>query len=349
MIWVWRLLLAVGVTAAIVGLVLLLLPRPTIDVQGHRGARGLAPENTLPAMATAVDLGVDTLEFDTVVTKDDVIVLSHNATLNPDLTRDANGAWISNATAIRTLTANEISQLDVGRIKPGTGYAARFSEQQPIDGTKMPTLHEVLSAYADTTLRFNIETKINPRDPALTPDPVTFAQQLVAEIRAAGVQDRTAIESFDWRSLAEVHRIAPEIDTNALTEADPTLLEDGTWTNGLRLGDFDGSIPRLVAKSGADVWSPDFATLTPDLVAEAHDLGLQVIPWTLNDVADMEQAVGMGVDGIITDYPDMAAKVVHANRWGAGLLLIAGILVTLVTLIVGRKSHRRQLGPEVPQ
>jgi glycerophosphoryl diester phosphodiesterase len=276
-----------------------------LDVEGHRGTRGWRPENTLPAFTFAHDLGVTTLEMDTKVTADGVLVVTHDSTLNPDLVRDASGQWVTAGIPLNSLTLDQVQQLDVGRLRPGSAYAQRFPLQVPIDGTRMPTLKQVLDTFRERSdVRFNIETKIEPDAPGLSPTPAAFAQLLVDEIRSAGLEQRAMIQSFDWRTLREVQRIAPEITTVALTEADPALLADGLWTAGLRLGDYAGSIPAMVAALGADVWSPDSENLTAESVRDAHARGLTVVPWTVNEPAAISAMIAMGVDGIISDYPD---------------------------------------------
>lgn len=330
-----------GAGLVLAGIAILLRPQPHLDVQGHRGARGLLPENTLPAFTFADDLSVTTLEMDTNVTKDGVLVVTHDSTLNPDLVREASGQWVRQGIPVNSLTLEQIKRLDVGRLRPGSAYASRFGEQKPIDGTRIPTLREVLEAFRDRSgVRFNIETKLDPDHPDLAPEPVEFARKLVDEIRSAGAEHRTTIQSFDWRTLKEVQRIAPGIPTVALTEADTAFLEDGRWTAGLRLVDYGGSVPALVAASGADTWSPDFEMLTAESVLDAHGRGLSVVPWTVNQQADMDAMTALGVDGIISDYPDraLAAAPSRTPRWQPFTLLAAGAIAMAVALIRRRSA-----------
>src|SRR6266536_5840187 len=144
----------------------------SFDLQGHRGTRGLAPENTLAAFARALSLGVTTLELDTGVTRDGVVVVSHDSQLNPDLTRDVAGRWIdAPGPVISQLTLAELRRYDVGRLRPGTPYAARFGTQQPADGQRIPTLAEVFALARkakNARVRFNVETKMEPRHPEYT-------------------------------------------------------------------------------------------------------------------------------------------------------------------------------------
>lgn len=296
----------------------------TFDLQGHRGARGLAPENTLAAFAKALAIGVTTLETDLAATKDGIIVLSHDPVLNPDLVRGPNGQWLdAPGPAIMSLTLAELQRFDVGRIKPSTKYAQQFSTQEALDGARIPTLLELfeLARASGKAPRFNIETKLSPDKPAETLEPEAFARLVVDAVRSQGMAQRTTIQSFDWRTLIAAKRIAPEIETVCLTA--PSTLRDGSqanaarqpsaWLAGLDPADHGGSVPRLAKAAGCGTWSPRFADLTADLVAEAHGLGLKVTPWTVNSGDDMARAIDMKVDGLITDYPDRAREVMAAN------------------------------------
>ena len=292
------------------------------DLQGHRGARGLAPENTLEGFALALSLGVTTLELDLAMTRDDVLVVSHDRRLNPDHTRGPDGHFLAaEGPPIRTLTLAELQRYDVGRLRPGSTYAAAFPEQRPIDGARIPTLAALFElARGAAHVRFNIETKITPTSGAETPDPEAFATAVAAAIRAAGLAARTSVQSFDWRTLAALKRIAPEIARVCLTaealnfdtirrgEPGPS-----PWTAGLDIDEF-GSVPRLVAAAGCATWSPLYRNARPDDVAAAKALGLKVIPWTVNEPADMERLIALGVDGLITDYPDRLRAVMAAKE-----------------------------------
>jgi len=189
-------------------LLLFSVPAMAIDLQGHRGARGHLPENTLPAFAYAISLGVTTLELDVGVTRDGVVVVHHDRALNPDLARSPDGRWVkAPAPTILSLTFEQLRTYDVGRLRPGSEYSSRFKDQKPLDGTRIPKLADVLKL--DAKVRFNIETKISPEAPQETLAPEPFARALIAEVRKAGVEKRTTIQSFDWRTLKVVEREAP--------------------------------------------------------------------------------------------------------------------------------------------
>jgi glycerophosphoryl diester phosphodiesterase len=307
---------------------------PAFDLQGHRGARGLAPENTLPAFARALSIGVTTLELDVGLTQDGVLVVSHDPALNPDITRGPDGAFLAaRGPLIWASTAQALQRYDVGRINPASRYAQTYAAQQPVDGTRIPRLAEVFALAARAgahDVRFNIETKIDPRQPEATAAPEPFARALVAAIREAGLTRRATIQSFDWRTLQVVQREAPEIDTVYLSAQQRWLDNIGagntgapgatpapgagaaatptvSWTAGLRYADH-GSVPKMVKAASAKVWSPHFGDLTPALREEARALGLPVVVWTVNEPAAIARMLDLGVDGIISDRPDLVRQ-----------------------------------------
>ena len=203
--------------ALVAMLALVAAPALGLDLQGHRGARGLLPENTLASFQRALEVGVTTLELDIAITKDGVLAVYHDRTLNPDITRDAAGRFIdAPGPAIHTLTWAQLQTYDVGRIKPGTNYARNFADQQPMDGTRIPRLSDLFDLVkrsGDERVRFAIETKLHPEKPEDTLAPEPFARAVVDEIRKAGMAARSQILSFDWRTLQVVQKIAPVIQT----------------------------------------------------------------------------------------------------------------------------------------
>lgn len=284
------------------------------DLQAHRGGRGLAPENTLAAFSNAIDLGVTTLELDIGLTADNVVVISHDTALNPDHTRDANGNWLAakSGAAVRSLTLAQLQTYDVGRLNPASNYGKQFALQQPRDGERIPTLASLFAMVqargaAAGTVRFNIETKIDPNKPDETAAPEPMVRALLAEIDKAKMADRVTIQSFDWRTLALVGQLAPQLPRAYLSTA--RTLKDSRWTVGLDAAGF-ASVPQLVQaaagkSAGPVIWSPAYADLTPAVIKEAQKLGMKVLPWTVNQRADMLRLMDWGADGIITDYPDV--------------------------------------------
>jgi glycerophosphoryl diester phosphodiesterase len=304
---------------ALLGLLLLVPPAVAFDLQGHRGARGLAPENTLAAFATALSLGVSTLELDTGITKDGVVVIAHDQALNPNLARDRSGRWLAQrGPTICSLTYAELSEYDVGRIKPGTDYARQQPDQVPADGSRIPRLVDLFALVrkaGNASVRFNIETKLSPLLPDEAPDPERFAGTLVELLRQEGMASRVSIQSFDWRTLRVVQRIAPEIPTVYLSSQQrflDTILADRTdgspWTAGLVYREH-GSVARMVKTAGGRIWSPSFGDLTAERLREAHALGIAVVVWTVNDPVQIARMLDLGVDGIISDRPDLVREL----------------------------------------
>ena len=297
---------------------------PAFDLQGHRGARGLLPENSLAGFAAALAIGVTTLELDVGISRDGVVMVSHNRRLSGDITRDASGAWLTGSVpALSSLSRAEIETYDIGRIDPASAYARRFPDQTPVDGSPVPTLEAVFALAAragNETVRFNIETKTSPLEADLTPPPEAFVDAVLAVVRAAGMATRVTIQSFDWRTLRIVQARAPDITTSYLSaqqgwldtiragEAGPS-----PWTAGFDVDDHGGNVAALVAAAGGAVWAPYHREVDGERIRDAQARGLLVKVWTVNDEARMNQLIDLGVDGIITDYPDRLRAVMAAR------------------------------------
>lgn len=286
------------------------------DAQGHRGARGLAPENTLAAFERALAIGVTTLELDVVLSAEGVPVISHDSTPNPDLTRDADGRWLqARGLPFNRLSLAEIAAWDVGRINPASRYARDFAEQVAQDGQRIPTLaalFERVRQLGAHHVRFNIELKIHPGRPHDSPSPDTFVRAVLEVIGAHGMGKRVGLQSFDWRIQKVASQLAPGMPLAYLSAQQPRFntLSGGEWTAGFRLADFEDA-PGLVAAAGGKIWSPNFNDLNQHLLQRARTLELRVIPWTVNDIQDMARLIDWGVDGIITDYPDRLRTVMQ--------------------------------------
>ena len=288
---------------------------------GHRGAAGLAPENTLAAFARACELGVDGIELDVLVSADGELVVHHDFRLRPEIARAADGTWISSTSppAVRNLTVAQLKTYDVGRLQPKTSYAGRYTEQTPVDGERIPTFKEVIQLFkksCNPSTRLFVEIKTSPEEPALTPPPEAVSNQVVKMLKEEGITERTWILSFDWSNLVHIQKIAPELVTVYLTISVPgsdTLKPNqpgpSPWMAGLDIDDFNGSAPRAVKAAGGRVWSPFFRNLTQESQEEARQLGLGVSVWTPDRPEDLKQMISMKVDAITTNRPDVLKKL----------------------------------------
>lgn len=270
---------------------------PTFDTQGHRGARGLMPENTIPAMVRALDLGVTTLEMDVVISKDKQVVVSHDPYFSAEISTRPDGSTFTAAEQLRynlyAMDYTEIRRWDVG-LKP----VARFPQQQKMAVHK-PLLTELIDSaenHARVSKRslpfYNIETKSDLRAEAggYQPDPETFTDLLMAVVNASGITQRTIIQSLDERTLQVMHRRYPQVSTAYLIE--------GTEKN---------TIEQNITKLGftPSIYSPEHTLVTPEMVKYCREHKIRLIPWTVNTKARIDELKAMGVDGIISDYPNL--------------------------------------------
>lgn len=255
-----------------------------IEVHGHRGARAVRPENTLPAFEYAIAQGVDVLELDMGVTKDGVVVVSHDPILQPPVCSGPQPM-----AAIHDLTLAEVRQWDCGRIQNPA-----FPHQQTVPGTRMPTLEEVFALAPKGNVKFNIETKIFADHPELSPPPDEFVRLVLALIRKHHLESRVILQSFDFRTLHEMKKVAPEIKLAAL------------YTGPAK------SFVEITKEAGADMISPEHHLVTAEQVRESHAAGFPVVPWTADTPADWDRLVAAGVDAIITDDP--AALIAYLKK-----------------------------------
>ncbi len=250
---------------------------PKILVHGHRGARAMRPENTIPAFQYAIAAGVDVLELDMAITKDNVVVVSHDPVLHPPV---CSGPKPS--ANIHDLTLAEVREWDCGAVRN-----PNFPTQQTVPGTRIPTLDELFTFAEKSKVDFNIETKIFPDKPLLSPGPEKFVELVLAVIRKHKLEKRVILQSFDFRTLLVMKKLAPEIRRSALLENDDKR-------------DF---VQASKDAGDAPIVSPHFSLVTPERVAAAHAAGLQVVPWTVNTPAQWEKLVAANVDAIISDNP----------------------------------------------
>jgi glycerophosphoryl diester phosphodiesterase len=269
--------------------------KPSFDVQGHRGCRGLMPENTIPAMLKAIDLGVTTLEIDVVITKDNKVLVSHEPWFETEITTKPDGSFIKPGEAMQyniyQMNYEDVMKYDVG-MKPHP----RFPQQQKIKAIK-PLLADLFDSVAENMkIRrrpfpfFNIETKCLPAgDGRFHPKPEEFVELLMAVIKEKQLEERVIIQSFDFRTLKYLHEKYPSIKT-------AMLIEDSDED------DFDGQLNRLGYTP--EYYSPNHTLVDEKLIKQCHDKGMKIIPWTVNDEKQFKKLKKLGIDGVITDYPD---------------------------------------------
>ena len=272
---------------ALAGSILMTIPAaPKILVHGHRGARGMRPENTIPAFEYAIQVGVDFLEMDVAVTKDNVLVISHDPHINPEICKGPHPG-----VAIHELTLAELREYDCGALRN-----PRFPKQQPVPGTRIPTLDEVLDLSKKGNIQFNIETKSFPDHPELTPPPEVFSKMMLDVIRKHKLEKRVILQSFDFRTLVAMKRLAPEIRLAAL------------WEGAAR------PFVEIAREGKADIISPLFSLVTPEQVKASHAAKMEVVPWTVNTPEDWQKLIDAGVDAIISDDP--AALIAYLKSKG---------------------------------
>lgn len=259
---------------------------PRVEVQGHRGARAVLPENTLAAFDEALRVGVDVLELDLNVTRDGVLVVSHDKEINPVICLAPGGKRVKGHRAILSLTLKQVRSYDCGSLKN-----PRFPDQKPVPGQRIPTLDEVFDLVRDSkhpaarSVELNIETKIVPGEPRLSPSPERFARLVVRAVRRRRMEKRVIVQSFDHRTLAEVKRLAPGIRIAAL------------------ISDNLPDLPAAAKALKAEIISPNHLWITKAEVDRLHKAGVRVIPWTVNTERGWRRMLRLGVDGIITDDP----------------------------------------------
>ena len=282
----------------------------TIRVVGHRGARGILPENSMVGFDFALSIGVDLLEFDVLLSRDDIPVITHNHEFHGSAVRGADGAFLNGEhPRVASLTMAEIERFDIGRLNTDTEYGRRFPDQAQMDGVRVPRLSELLQLvsqprYSAACLMLELKS-----DPDLAQDSAVrerIVSTVCGEVRSAGVTDRTLLHSFDWALLAECRRQAPDMPLSFLTQLQDNGHDVGEDSSILVTPDFSNpetSVPDEVSRAGGSLWCPHFTELAAAALARARELGLAVAVWTVNEPDDIEAMIDLRVDAIVTDYP----------------------------------------------
>lgn len=296
----------------------------------HRGGAGLRPENTLAAFAHALDLGVDGFELDVHVARDGTVVVFHDDALKPDIARNTEGQWLDGpGPLIKDTPYPDLQTFDIGRLKSGSKYAARYPMQVAQDGERIPRLADViwLMRRSGGNEKLWIELKSNFIDRSKTAAPDAMAEAVIRVLKREKFLDRSILVGFDWPALLAAKKIAPKIEC-WFTTLPQTWFGDGAppaehgpppkaelealrslernaapWTGGFDRGKY-GSVIKAAKAAGADGWFPYFADINRATMSEALDLGLKVGAWTVNETDDLARLADLGVDGLCTDYPD---------------------------------------------
>jgi glycerophosphoryl diester phosphodiesterase len=264
--------------------------------EGHRGARGLMPENTIPSMKKAIDLGANVLELDVIITGDNKVLVSHDPYFNDIIATTPEGNFMTkkeaNEKILYRMPYDSIRRYDVG-MKPHP----EFPRQQKIKAYK-PLLSELIDsceAFAKQKripIRYNVEIKSREGfDGVRHPEPKTFVDMVVKVIQDKNITTRTKIQSFDVRPMQYLNKTYPSITSAYLADRAA------------------GSYDEQFAKLGftPDIYSPQYMLVTKEMVERCHRQGMKIVPWTVNNAEDMKRLIDLGVDGIISDYPDLFA------------------------------------------
>lgn len=286
-----------------------------ISLQGHRGARGLLAENTLASLIKPFEFGMDGIEFDVQLSRDDKLVIYHDLRLKPEITRDASNRWVDkNGPPVRSLTLNQLKQYRLGRIKKSSAYGMRFRKQTVLPDQTIPSLYDLVEHLDRHNLghvTLNIEIKHSPLDADLCPSTEHMAKVIVDEIRNLNISRRCILQSFNWAVIKHVRALDHTLPISCLTTGHPAedtvSARNGSpspWTGGLDVRDFNNNVVDMVLEFNADYWAPNVINLNKTQLERAHAHHLAVMTWTVNHILTMKRLMNWGVDAIITDYPD---------------------------------------------
>jgi len=284
-----------------------------IRIYGHRGARGDIVENSLEGFKYTFDLGIKAIEFDVVVTKDNIPILFHDYRLNKDMVKDSNGNWLDKPDLkIIDLTYEEISTYSIDSLKPDSVYSKRFKKQKPAKGAKIPRLTDLFKLVAEKKNKdvfLNLEIKTTPTQDAVTPDNKSMVSLILKDIQKFELEDRIVVTSYDFRNLYELKKQNSNVLRGFITlqqdlsTTKKNVYEGSPWmAKTFPLEDLF-LLPNLIKSLEGHVWSVFYRDLTKQNVELAHKHGLAVNVWTVNREKDIIKMIDYGVDGIITDYP----------------------------------------------
>ncbi len=285
----------------------MILSKPNyIKIYGHRGARGVFPENTLDSFQYLFDNNISAYETDILISKDLVPVITHNFHLNPSLTKDSDGNWLEKEDIkIYDLTYENISRYEVGSINKLSKYGRRFINQKKLKNQKIPKLSQLLDLTSKNiipNLLINLEIKSTPMVKNLTPEIEELVRIVIEEVHKSKLKDKIIYSSFDWNILKEIKNYNPDLPRAYLTEEQRNIYDQSPWMDFTPLHN-NVDLPKLIKALGGVAWHPYYKDITKKMVESSHEENLPVNVWTVNKEEDMLRMIEYGVDGIMSDYP----------------------------------------------
>ena len=295
-----------------------------IRIYGHRGARGDIVENSIEGFKYTFDLGIKAIEFDVVITKDNIPVLFHDYRLNKDMVKDSSGNWLEETgPKIIDLTFDELSSYNIESLKPGSDYSKRFKKQNPAQGAKIPKLadlFQLVNEGKNKDVFLNLEIKSTPTQDNVTPDHKTTIELILKDIKKFNLEDRVLVTSYDFKNLYELKKQNPNVLRGFITlqqdlsRTKKNIYEGSPWmAKSFPLEDLF-LLPNLIKSLEGHVWSAFYRDITKKNVELAHQHGLAVCVWTVNREQDIIRMIEYGVDGIITDYPKKAQEICKSKN-----------------------------------
>ena len=292
-----------------------------IRIVGHRGARGLFPENSMVGFENILKMGVTLIELDVVFSKDKTPIITHDHTINPSTSRDVDGEFVNENIKVSSLTVEQIKNYEIGRLDLDSDYGRRFPEQAQLDGIYMPTLQELFEKMQQPEfeqMRLMVEIKSEPN--YLSQDRENIASLVIKQIREANLSNKVLLHSFDWLLLSEFKKKDPKITTSFLTKKGYQNESENYYTSQVFMQDaagYSNSVPEKISALGGSVWCPYFKDITRDRLLFARENNLIVVVWTLNELDDIDAMIELGVDAIVTDYPlrVMSALIAREKHW----------------------------------
>ena len=278
-----------------------------IKIYGHRGARGVLPENTLESFEYLFENNIRAYETDILISKDNIPVITHDFKLDPSYTKDVDGNWIEDENIkIIDLTYEEILKYDVGTLNKLSRYGRKFINQKSLDNQKIPKLSDLLKLSSDNDfddLLINLEIKSTPIEEGLTPSPEEMVKIVIDEVSRSNLSDKIIYSSFDWRVLREIKERDPKIPRAHLTSgAKGKIYDKSPWLDFTPLHS-EVELPKLIKALGGSAWHPNYKDVNKEIIKISRNEGLPVNVWTVNKEQDMLRMIDYGVDGIMTDYP----------------------------------------------